>query len=75
MLIFASLRIARKFPTKGYFASGQMCENSMMDLSTSKKNIYRNYVLVHAVTFDILHLWHVSFLLLLVLCFTHITVR
>lgn len=40
MLIFEGLGTARKFPTEGYCADGQMCENAMMHLSTSKKYIY-----------------------------------
>lgn len=38
--------------------------------------VYGNYMLVHAVTFDILHLlWHISSLLQLVLCYLHVTIK
>lgn len=38
--------------------------------------VYGNYMLVHAVPFDILHLlWHISSLLQLVLCYLHVTIK
>lgn len=38
--------------------------------------VYGNYMVVRAVTFDILHLlWHISSLLQLVLCYLHVTIK